>query len=211
MKYSPLIFLSLLASLGILGSCCKPCNAKQYGQFPLRTGSDSWVGCSKKSSRLFIGPDSLAVSFTYSSPESGFRTGVASNCVDNGNCGLCCDQHAEGFAATQLTNGAQYSFVVEVAKDFIGHDYTGAADSIPDKVDLICSQVETQSIQLGKTLPNKTISIYGRTYSNTIQVGTPAQAGSPTTSAVSAFYFSKAEGIVGFVTGNGAWYALARN
>lgn len=197
----------------LAAGCCKPCTPTDYGTFPTRDASKSWVAYANSQvlQRTFRNKDSLDRTYVYDYLETGINPGIALNCVDRGACGLCCDQYAEGYLFTRLSDGGYVNFSIAVTKDFSQHTVSDSASLVPDMVEITFANNTPTQIRMGTTAPTyPTLKIHGRTFANVYQWGTPADPITPIPAAVSAFYFTEKEGIVGYVTGQGLLYGLVR-
>ena len=190
-----------------------PCNTKNYGIFPVRQTSQAWVEYANSQflQRTFRNSDSLDQTFVYSFLQSSIQSGVAINCLENGRCGLCCDQFSQGYFYTALSDGGNRNFTVNVVKDFSDNAITDSADLVPDMVEISFGAEAPVAIRPGITNPaHASLKLYGRTFTNVYQWGTPADPKTPVPGLVSAFYFTQKEGVVGYVTGTGLVYCLVR-
>lgn len=212
MRLAPFAFLAAFAAI-VIGGCCKPCDSKDYGLFPIQQASRSWISFMGTASlqRTFRNRDSIDRTLSYTPLEDAVNSGVAVNCQDRGACGLCCDSYSEGYLFTQLKNGGTISISIGVVKDFSDHTLSDSASLVPDMLQLTGASGAPLALTPGTTAPSySSLKIHGRNFANVYQWGTPATPTSPIPSSVSAVYFTTKEGVVGYVTGDGILYGLVR-
>lgn len=187
-----------LVILFFLGSCCPECDKPFLGEFSLTTEEAEWMEFTEEFTRQFRSDKGQELTFFYSDLQSGFED-LISDC-DETACGFCCNEYRNGFLYTQLLSSDQgFKFDITLRKDFINYTPQDdpatirAALSITFNEKLTCSVLDVPNVTFTETL-----NIGNRDFFQVFTCEYGASRGIDFAGEPVRFYFTVAEGIVGF-------------
>lgn len=198
-KINRLFLIVLAGSLSLwVSGCCTDCEKPFLGEFPLDNEEAKWMEFTEDFSRQFRSNKGEELTFYYSTPQSGFED-LIENCEET-TCGFCCNEFRNGFLYSQLLSSNQaYKFDITLRKDFINYSAFDAPDSINAALSITFNERLTCSIL---DIPNVTLTenlkIGNRDFVKVFTCEFPQAGGVDFPGEPLRYYFTKADGIVGF-------------
>lgn len=213
MKYSPLFFLTSVSCVLLLAlsGCCGNCDKGFLGDFGLESNTSEWFLFANETTRVFENQDNEQMILTYADLEADFRSST-DDCEDQGNCGLCCHTFNVGYFFVEMTGSdLSGSFQISIEKNLITHSPTDPVSEIDDMLRIeVGSQFGQSLLGLPDTTLPQSVSLNGKGFSRVFSYSDDVSNYSPSTPSNTpiSFYFTKAQGIVGFETFGGDLWSL---
>ncbi|MEM7375423.1 MAG: hypothetical protein AAF587_42910 [Bacteroidota bacterium] len=209
-SYNLLILLSAVL-LFASSACCPNCDKGFVGDFGLESSTSEWFLFANEPTRIFENQDNEQIILSYKNQESDFRSS-ADGCEEQGNCGLCCYSFNIGYYFVELSSpDASMAFQLLIEKNLITHSPTDPVSEIDDLMTIgVGNQFESTLFGLPDTVLPQSVSLNGKGFSRVFSHEDDISeypASTPANTPIS-FFFTKAQGIVGFKTFGGDIWAL---
>lgn len=201
------IFWPILLAALIAGGCCGDCPDRFLGSFDLQAGSLDWLNASRVQDRIFAAPGQPPVIMRYSAVELSYTEGQG-DCTRS-RCGLCCDDYEAQFAFLQL-KAADETIVFDffLQKDFLLGSPYEAPNTVGDYILITMDNRLPGELFLNSPALRPAVTLNGVLFNQVFVIEGDRSTANPNLRQPIAYYFNKAQGIVGFEYSNGEVFVL---
>ncbi|MCI4668035.1 MAG: hypothetical protein MRZ79_07730 [Bacteroidia bacterium] len=200
----------ILATISLLYSCCTPCQKENLGQFTVKEELKDWFEFAE-TTQSYRSTSGETVVLDYGTQVNGF-TPQFDNCEEINRCGLCCDEFEAEFIGIQARD-PELEFLIEIVitKDFLKHNPDEGNENVSEVLEIRMNNMPNFTCRL-EDIQNAelvdVVTLNGSTFANVWtcedEVGTIVA----NQTQVTAIYFTKSKGLVGWRLGQNEIYSL---